>query len=64
MSSYANLESALGISLKGIRKCMVFVWVFLGRFLVTFLLFVRLLTLNAVNGFENWQDTVQDTGQW
>jgi len=25
MSSYANLESALGISLKGIRKCMVFV---------------------------------------
>lgn len=30
---------------------------------VDFLLFVRLLTLNAVNGFENWQDTVRDKGQ-
>lgn len=27
---------------------------------VEFLLFVRLLSLNAVNGFENCQDTVTD----
>jgi len=38
-------------------------WQLLHVNVVDFLLFVRLLTLNAVNGFENWQDTVQDTGQ-